>query len=270
MAQGYIVGFPQRLFTASGLPAVGWKITTYEAGTVTPLVTYSNPTLTSANLATIITDEDGYFRMYVAAGVLVKCAVTDENDVPQADPSFDNLEPMIDVSGGSPSVTAVPTGGILAYGAASAPTGFLLCDGSLVSRATFSALFAIVGIAYGAGDGMTTFAVPDMRGRYPMGVAASGTGNTLGATFGAIDHTHTGPSHTHGATLPKAGWTPTASVVVPPTDGVLSVGNAAGAGQFNSQYQPQADQVITTAAGGTGNTGTANPPTLTAYWIIKT
>lgn len=268
MPQGYIVGFPQRLLTAAGLPAVGWKITTYEAGTVTPLVTYSNPSLTSANLATVITDADGYFRMYVAAGVLVKCDVTDENDVPQADSSFDNLEPMIDVSGGSPSVTAVPTGGILAYGAASAPTGFLLCDGSLVSRATFAALFAVIGIDFGAGDGMTTFAVPDMRGRYPMGVAASGTGNALGDTFGAIDHTHTGPSHIHPATLPRDGWGST--LTTPSETGRLNVGDATGAGQFSSSYQPTSDQDIATGAGGTGVTGTANPPTLAVYWIIKT
>ena len=268
MAQGYIVGLPQRLFTAAGLPAVGWKITTYEAGSVTPLVTYSNPTLTSANLATIITDADGYFRCYVAAGVLVKFAVTDENDVPQADLSFDNLEPMVDVSGGSPSVTAVPTGGIIEYGAASAPTGFLLCDGSLVSRATFAALFAVISTTYGAGDGMTTFAVPDKRGRYAMGVAASGTGNTLGATFGAIDHTHTGPSHTHTATVTRDGWG--AFLNNPSTTGRLNTGDAAGTGNLAGSYQPTGDLAITTAAGGTGNTGTANPPTLTGYFIIKT
>jgi microcystin-dependent protein len=268
VAQGYIVGLPQRLFTAAGLPAVGWKITTYVAGTVTPLVTYSNPTLTSANLATIITDNEGYFRCYVGAGVLVKFAVTDENDVPQADLSFDNLEPMVDISGSNPSVTAVPTGGIIAYGASSAPSGFLLCNGALVSRSTFSALFAVIGVSYGAGDGLTTFAVPDYRGRYPMGVAAAGTGNTLGATFGTIDHTHTGPSHTHGATLPRDGWGST--LTTPSTTGRLNVGNAAGVGQFSSSYQPTGDQSITTAAGGTGATGTANPPTLTCYWIIKT
>ncbi len=268
MAQGYIVGLPQRLFTAAGLPAVGWKITTYEAGSVTPLVTYSNPTLTSANLATIITDADGYFRCYVAAGVLVKFAVTDENDVPQADLSFDNLEPMVDVSGGSPSVTAVPTGGIIEYSNVTPPTGFLLCNGALVSRATFSALFAVCGTTYGAGDGMTTFALPDKRGRYAMGVAASGTGNTLGTTFGAIDHTHTGPSHTHAATLPRDGWG--ATLTTPSTTGRLNVGEATGTGQFSSSYQPTGDQAITSAAGGTGATGTANPPTLTGYFIIKT
>lgn len=268
MAQGFLVGLPQRLFDADGIPADGWFITTYVAGTVTPLVTYSNPTLTSANTNPIETDSAGYFRCYVAAGVLVKFAVTDALGVPQTDPSFDNLEPMIDVSAGNPSVTAVPTGGILGFGGASAPTGFLLCNGALVSRATFAALFTAIGTSYGSGDGMTTFAVPDYRGRYPMGVATAGTGNSIGATFGAIDHAHTGPSHTHGITVPRAGWG--ATLNAPSTDGTLNTGAAAGTGQFNSSYQPTGDRAVTSAAGGTGNTGTANPPTLTCNFIIKT
>jgi len=88
------------------------------------------------------------------------------------------------------TVSGLPTGGILPYGAATAPTGFLLCNGAAVSRATYAALFAIIGTTFGAGDGSTTFNVPDLRQRFPLGLAASGTGNTLGGTGGTIDHTH--------------------------------------------------------------------------------
>lgn len=95
MAQGFSVAFPQRLFDANGLPANGWKITTYAAGTSTPLTTYSNPTLTSANTNPIITSSTGFFRCYVAAAVLIKCDVTNASDVAQTDYSFDNLEPML-------------------------------------------------------------------------------------------------------------------------------------------------------------------------------
>jgi microcystin-dependent protein len=103
-----------------------------------------------------------------------------------------------------------PGVGVDFYGAA-APTGWLLCDGSAVSRATYSALFAVISTLYGAGDGSTTFNLPDCRKRFTLGKAASGTGSVLAATGGTIDlqhttpahthtmanHTHTGPSHTH-------------------------------------------------------------------------
>lgn len=73
----------------------------------------------------------------------------------------------------------VPAGVMFPYAAASAPTGFLLCDGSAVNRTTYAALFAVVGTSYGAGDGSTTFNLPDTRGRTMIG---AGTGTKV-ATF---------------------------------------------------------------------------------------
>src|SRR6185312_8280824 len=95
------------------------------------------------------------------------------------------------------AISSFSPGFIVMYGATSAPTGWLLCDGSAVSRTTYSALFAIIGTTYGSGDGSTTFNVPDLRQRFPLGKAASGTGASLGATGGAIDNTHTSAAHTH-------------------------------------------------------------------------
>lgn len=89
-------------------------------------------------------------------------------------------------------------GSILMYGGANAPLGYLICDGSAVSRTTYADLFAILSTTYGSGDGSTTFNLPDLRQRFPLGKAASGTGNALGGTGGAIDHTHTAPAHYHG------------------------------------------------------------------------
>ena len=65
-----------------------------------------------------------------------------------------------------------PTGSILPYAGTTAPTGFALCYGTALSRTTFAALFAVCGIAYGAGDGVTTFNVPDLRGRVAASMAA--------------------------------------------------------------------------------------------------
>lgn len=64
----------------------------------------------------------------------------------------------------------IPPGFLGATAAATAPTGWLLCDGAAVSRATYAALFTAVGTAYGAGNGTTTFNVPDYRGRCIVGV----------------------------------------------------------------------------------------------------
>lgn len=75
----------------------------------------------------------------------------------------------------------IPSGAILHFGGTVAPTGYLLCDGSAVSRTTYAALFAAIGIAFGAGDTITTFNVPDIRGRSPVG-----TGNGAGLTARAI------------------------------------------------------------------------------------
>ena len=73
----------------------------------------------------------------------------------------------------------VPTGSVFPYIASTAPTGYLLADGSAVSRTTYATLFAVIGTSYGAGNGSTTFNVPDMRGRFPLG---SGTGTGLNAS----------------------------------------------------------------------------------------
>ena len=78
----------------------------------------------------------------------------------------------------------VPSGTVVPYGGTSAPGGWQLCDDTALSRSTYARLFAIIGTAYGTGDGSSTFNVPDLRDRVPLG---KGTNNaTLGAeTTGA-------------------------------------------------------------------------------------
>lgn len=97
----------------------------------------------------------------------------------------------------SASATSVPAGSIVAYGGAAAPSGWLLCNGAAVSRSTYASLFAALSTTYGIGDGSTTFNLPNLQQRFPLGKAASGTGATLGAAGGAIDHSHTSAAHSH-------------------------------------------------------------------------
>jgi microcystin-dependent protein len=113
-------------------------------------------------------------------------------------------------------VPLTPAGVINQYAGAAAPSGWLLCDGSPVSRSTYAALFSAIGTTYGAGDGSTTFNLPDLRGRVLIGKAASGTFATLGATGGAETHAIALtelPAHDHGGSVSAtSGGTPAGTV----------------------------------------------------------
>jgi microcystin-dependent protein len=67
----------------------------------------------------------------------------------------------------------LPSGQITEFAASIVPSGWLLCDGSPVSRTVYTALFAAIGTAYGSGDNATTFNVPDLRGQFLRGVDGS-------------------------------------------------------------------------------------------------
>jgi microcystin-dependent protein len=78
------------------------------------------------------------------------------------------------------------------FAGSTAPTGWLLCDGTAVSRTTYSDLFAITSTTYGVGDGSTTFNLPNLKGRVPVGLDTSQTEfDVLGETGGAKTHTLT-------------------------------------------------------------------------------
>lgn len=96
----------------------------------------------------------------------------------------------------------VPVGAVIAYGSSTAPKGWLSCLGQEVYRGDYPDLFAVIGTTYGAGDGTTTFNLPNLSGRVVVG-QGSGSGLTsrsMGATGGAETHTLTTgeiPSHSH-------------------------------------------------------------------------
>ena len=81
-------------------------------------------------------------------------------------------------------IKVLPSGMICMHGAAAAPSGWLLCEGSSVSRTTYSELFAAIGTTYGVGDGSTTFTLPDFQDRAPYGASTFSLGSK---TAGEID-----------------------------------------------------------------------------------
>jgi microcystin-dependent protein len=82
------------------------------------------------------------------------------------------------------SVTLVPTGAVMPFAMNAAPSGWLAANGSAVSRTTYAALFAAIGTTYGAGDGSSTFTLPDLRGYFVRGSGTNADGTASG-TFGA-------------------------------------------------------------------------------------
>ena len=104
---------------------------------------------------------------------------------------------------------SVPLGGIVQFAGTTAPNGWLICDGSEVSRETYSDLFAIIGTTYGAGDESTTFNLPNLKGRVPVGYDSTQTEfDNLGETGGEKKHTLTVnemPSHQHELSLSNYG-----------------------------------------------------------------
>ena len=155
------------------------------------------------------------------------------------------------VDGTAGQTFLVPSGAILPYGAANAPDNYLLCDGTEVSRSEYSTLFSIIGTTYGVGNGSTTFNLPNLQGKVPVGFDSTQTEfDALGETGGAKTHTLTVdemPAHTHAAGVVTGGV------------GGAPEANASGSGTSIN-------------TGSTGGDGAHNnlQPYITLNYIIKT
>lgn len=156
---------------------------------------------------------------------------------------------------------SVPSGSLMMWPTASAPTGYLLCNGSAVSRTTYAALFAVLGTAFGVGDNSTTFNLPNYTNRVPVGAgglyAVAATGGSKDATV--VSHTHTAtvtdPGHNHQ--ISSSGY----------SGGASFGGPTSGTGVATTTATTGISVGIST----TGSSGTdANmQPYLAIYYIIK-
>ena len=149
-----------------------------------------------------------------------------------------------------------------------APKGWALCDGQLLPISQNQALFALLGTTYG-GDGQTTFALPDLRGRMPLheGTGPGLTPRTLGESGGAEQVTLTLsqiPAHTHVATV-------SADSTVGATDqpkGALPARNASATPQYGTQANVQMGNAVQVASAGGGQAHSIMSPFTAVNFII--
>jgi microcystin-dependent protein len=158
----------------------------------------------------------------------------------------------------------MPSGAMLQWPTATAPTGFLLCNGSNVSRTTYSALFAIIGTDFGAGDGTTTFALPNFKNRFAIGAgdlyATASTGGSKDAVVVSHNHTLTDPGHTHFI-----------SEGIRPPGGYGAGSTSQLAASISTSATTNSNTTgITIASAGVSGTNANLPPYLSVYFIIKT
>ena len=172
-----------------------------------------------------------------------------------------------------PQGGGAPVGQIVAWSGSggSLPSGYFLCDGSAISRSTYAALFAIVGTTHGAGNGSSTFNIPDLRDRFIVG-ASNSTGDTTypgvspGATGGSanatlVSHSHTVNNHNHSfsATTDNPG---------DHSHGYTFLERNVAHGGGSSAFSRTTTSATTGGAGGhthsvSGTTGNSNPGTNT-------
>lgn len=173
------------------------------------------------------------------------------------------------------------SGEIRGFAGATLPPGWIQCDGSAIARATYSVLFAVIGTTWGVGDGSTTFNVPNLLERFPLGAGGpyplgqhGGTTSVILAPTNLASHTHSvvDTGHTHGITDPGHHHTDTtvvSNITVGASAGGASIGGVTG----------NAVTGISVVASTTGitvaNTGSGAPfSTLNPYaainWMIKT
>jgi microcystin-dependent protein len=198
----------------------------------------------------------------------------------------------------------VPLGVMWEYAGDTAPANWMLAQGQALSRATYAALFAVVGTRWGAGDGSTTFNLPAMQGRVPLGhYPGGGWAATLGSAGGAADstlpaHQHPGVDHLHpvnintggqsnnhfhmeqlGEVLRRNPFNPTIDIRF--GDGFTFPADSVDTSTLSTNWAVQdhghavngatgaADRALTTGSAGGSATNTNLPPFITVNFIVK-
>lgn len=298
---------PQIIFQplgADNLPMPGGKLYTWAAGTTSNLTTYTDASGATPNTNPVILDAYGVAHMYLGS-TAYKFNLTDANDVQHPQFPIDDITSTesiantalglsntnaTQIGNNTASIiaiqaqlaaltnTSIPTGTISAYSAATAPTGYLICDGSAKSRDTYPTLFAIIGTSYGIGDGSTTFNLPNLSGKVIIGVSTSPS-HSLGTSAGEESHTLTAAeagsyAHTHAlAAVDSADFVNTPEL----QPGYTMAVSCLPGGDNHAESYNLKKSLLAATVGITGPSATVGavphnnmPPYLTLNYIIKT
>ena len=152
-----------KTITLSGAPSAFQKIRVWRNTGTTQLVDFQNGSRLSES------DLDTAYQqgLFVAQEVSENASTNIEGIGPQGQQGIQGVAGTNGTNGTNAS--PFPAGSVIYHAANTAPSGFLKADGATVSRSTYSDLFAAIGTTYGAGDGSTTFLVPDLRGEFMRG-----------------------------------------------------------------------------------------------------
>lgn len=157
-----------------------------------------------------------------------------------------------------------PTGTVIAFAGNSAPHGYLICNGAAVSRTTYAKLFAVIGTTYGAGNGSTTFNLPNLTNRFIMGSGTAGTSKSAGL-----------PNIAGNLTLRPFDYNGNVYTVIYETGGAFTLASKTGTcvpvASANSTFQTTSTISFSAKASNSiyGNSTTVQPPALTMRFYIK-
>lgn len=204
-----------RAYMASGLPGISPTVETSKTGDTATI------TITDVNGEHEVELEDGFSPTITPSktGGVTTLTIVDDEGTKTA-----TINDGIDLTGGVPTNGVIgfdgnaedipngyevapfieaPIGSISLFAGSTAPSGYLICDGSAVSRTTYSGLFDVINTTYGTGDGSTTFNLPNLKGKVPVGLDSNDTSfDSLGETGGEKNHTLITdeiPAHYHNA-----------------------------------------------------------------------
>lgn len=196
---------------------------------------------------------------------------TGEPAAPTASAGTDTTQLATTAFANAAANAVAPTGEIKMWPTSSAPTGFLLCNGTAVSRTIYADLFAVISTTFGSGDGSTTFNLPNFKNRMPIGsgdlYSVAGTGGSKDAVV--VSHTHTATVTDAGHSHTFVGGDNTGGSYYTASGARLGLGNVTSPSGYSVQSNTTGVTVSNSTEGVSG-TGANLPPYLSVYFIIKT